>query len=53
MEKEFELNVFFNNDGDELEKILSNFLSNMLKKKGNNNLHIKWIKIWNSYRKEI
>ena len=33
MEKEFKLNVYFDNEGDELESIISFFLINMLNEK--------------------
>ncbi len=31
MEEEFKIHVFFNEDGEELEKIIANFLINRLK----------------------
>ena len=31
MNEDFKINIFFNEDGEELEKILSNFFINILK----------------------
>lgn len=36
MEKDFKINIYFNEDGEDLAKILSRFLSNLLNEKASN-----------------